>query len=100
MATTHATIAAAGTSLILGTADPLALFLSLIGSQLPDLNPFSSMVGQIFSPISTCSDGKYFIVANEGDLFIMTDGKSGFCKAPEQILTERITERMQRRLEK
>ena len=38
MAITHASIAAAGTSLILGTANPLALGLAILGSQLPDLD--------------------------------------------------------------
>ena len=38
MSVTHCTIAAAGTSLILGTANPLSLGLAIIGSQLPDLD--------------------------------------------------------------
>ena len=35
---THCAIAAAGTSLILGTAAPLPLGLAILGSQLPDLD--------------------------------------------------------------
>ncbi|MGV2830727.1 hypothetical protein [Myxosarcina sp. GI1(2024)] len=38
MSITHAAIAFAGTSLILGTAEPLPLGLAIIGSQLPDLD--------------------------------------------------------------
>ncbi len=36
MAVTHAMIAAAGCSLILGTANPMTLGLAVVGSQLPD----------------------------------------------------------------
>lgn len=59
MSVTHATIATAGTSLILGTADPLALFLSLIGSQLPDIDTSTSVIGQIFYPISSRIEKRY-----------------------------------------
>jgi inner membrane protein len=38
MALTHSLIAAAGTSLILATADPMALGLAILGSQLPDID--------------------------------------------------------------
>ena len=52
MAITHAAIAAAGTSLILGTASPLNLGLAVLGSQLPDLDTSTSLIGQILFPIS------------------------------------------------
>jgi inner membrane protein len=52
MAITHAAIAAAGTSLILGTAEPLPLGLAVLGSQLPDLDTSTSVIGQILFPIS------------------------------------------------
>lgn len=52
MSITHATIAVAGTSLILGTAEPLPLGLAVLGSQLPDLDTSTSTIGQIFFPIS------------------------------------------------
>ncbi|MGH2413351.1 MAG: metal-dependent hydrolase, partial [Microcystaceae cyanobacterium] len=45
-------IAVAGTSLILGTANPIALGLAILGSQLPDLDTSTSTIGQIFFPIS------------------------------------------------
>lgn len=59
MSITHATIATAGTSLILGTADPLALFLSLVGSQLPDIDTSNSTIGKIFFPISNWIEERY-----------------------------------------
>ncbi len=52
MAITHAAIAAAGTSLILGTASPFNLGLAILGSQLPDLDTSTSLIGQIFFPVS------------------------------------------------
>ncbi len=42
MAVTHAMIAAAGCSLILGTANPMTLGLAVVGSQLPDLDTTDS----------------------------------------------------------
>jgi inner membrane protein len=59
MALTHATIATAGTSLILGTASPLPLGLAIIGSQLPDLDITTSTVGKIFFPISSWIEDRF-----------------------------------------
>ena len=44
MSITHALIAAAGTSLILATADPMALGLAVLGSQLPDIDTTTPLV--------------------------------------------------------
>ena len=60
MALTHAAFAesaplataAAGTSLILGTASPFNLGLAILGSQLPDIDTSTSLIGQICFPIS------------------------------------------------
>ncbi len=52
MSITHALIAPAGVSLILSTADPLVLGLAVLGSQLPDLDTSTSLIGQIFFPLS------------------------------------------------
>ena len=52
MAITHAVISAAGTSLILSSASPMTLGLAILGSQLPDLDSSSSIIGQIFFPLS------------------------------------------------
>ena len=59
MAITHSAIATAGTSLILGTANPLALGLAIIGSQLPDLDTTTSTVGKIFFSISSWIEDRF-----------------------------------------
>jgi inner membrane protein len=59
MSVTHCTIAAAGTSLILGTANPLPLGLAIIGSQLPDLDTTTSTVGKIFFPLSSWIEDRF-----------------------------------------
>ena len=59
MSITHAAIAAAGTSLILGTADPLPLGLAILGSQLPDLDTTTSTIGKIFFPISSWIEDRF-----------------------------------------
>jgi inner membrane protein len=59
MSVTHCAIAAAGTSLILGTANPLSLGLAIIGSQLPDLDTTTSTVGKIFFPISSWIEDRF-----------------------------------------
>ncbi len=67
LAITHAAVsrtrvrssATAGTSLILGTADPLFLGLSIIGSQLPDIDTTTSNIGKVFFPISSWIEDNY-----------------------------------------
>jgi inner membrane protein len=59
MSVTHAAIATAGISLILGTADPLALGLALLASQLPDLDTSTSYIGQICFPISRWLEARF-----------------------------------------
>ena len=59
MAITHCSIAAAGTSLILGTAAPLPLGLAILGSQLPDLDTTTSTIGKIFFPISSWIEDRF-----------------------------------------
>jgi inner membrane protein len=59
MAITHSAIALSGTSLILGTANPLALGLAVIGSQLPDLDTTTSTIGKIFFPISSWIEDRF-----------------------------------------
>ena len=53
MALTHAAIAATGTSLVLGTSEPLPLGLAILGSQIPDIDTTTSTIGKIFFPISS-----------------------------------------------
>ena len=54
MAITHVVIAVSAASLTfgLGTNDPVALGLALLGSQLPDLDTTTSTIGQICFPLS------------------------------------------------
>lgn len=52
-------IALSGTSLILGTTNPLALGLAIIGSQLPDLDTTTSTIGKIFFPISSWIEDRF-----------------------------------------
>jgi inner membrane protein len=59
MSITHSAIALSGTSLILGTANPLALGLAVIGSQLPDLDTTTSTIGKIFFPISSWIEDRF-----------------------------------------
>lgn len=59
MAVTHAAIAAAGTSLVLGTFNPLPLGLAILGSQLPDLDTTTSTIGKIFFPLSSWIEDRF-----------------------------------------
>lgn len=59
MAVSHATIALAGTSLIFSTAEPLPLALAVVGSQLPDLDTTTSVIGQIAFPVSSWIEDRY-----------------------------------------
>jgi inner membrane protein len=59
MAITHSAIALSGTSLILGTANPLVLGLAIIGSQLPDLDTTTSTIGKICFPISSWIEDRF-----------------------------------------
>ena len=59
MSVTHCVIASAGTSLILGTAEPLPLGLAILGSQLPDLDTTTSTIGKIFFPISSWIEDRF-----------------------------------------
>ena len=59
MSITHSAIAAAGTSLILGTASPLPLGLAILGSQIPDIDTTTSTVGKICYPISSWIEDRF-----------------------------------------
>ncbi|EKU97113.1 putative membrane-bound metal-dependent hydrolase [Leptolyngbya sp. PCC 7375] len=59
MAITHAAIATAGASLLLGTAQPLPLALAVLGSQLPDIDTTTSIIGQVFYPISSWIEDRF-----------------------------------------
>ena len=59
MAITHAVLATAGVCLLLGSADPLVLGLAIIGSQLPDLDTSTSLIGQVFFPLSSFIEDRF-----------------------------------------
>ena len=59
MAITHAAIATAGASLLLGTAQPLPLALAVLGSQLPDIDTTTSIIGQVLYPLSSWIEDRY-----------------------------------------
>ncbi len=59
MAVTHAVISSGLSSLILGKTDTLTLGLSILGSQLPDLDTSTSIIGQICFPISSYLEDNY-----------------------------------------
>lgn len=59
MALTHSIIAAAGTSFILTTGNPLHLALAIAGSQLPDIDTSTSTIGQILFPISNWIEDRF-----------------------------------------
>jgi inner membrane protein len=59
MSITHSLIAAAGTSLIIGTADPMALGLAVLGSQLPDIDTTTIAIGKIFFPLSNFLEDRF-----------------------------------------
>ncbi|MEM9008478.1 MAG: metal-dependent hydrolase [Cyanobacteria bacterium P01_F01_bin.86] len=53
------TNAAAGVSLLLSTADPLPLALAVLGSQLPDLDTTTSIIGQVLYPVSSWIEDRF-----------------------------------------
>ncbi len=59
MSVTHCVIALSGTSLILGTAEPLPLGLAILGSQIPDIDTTTSTIGKIFYPISSWIEDRF-----------------------------------------
>jgi inner membrane protein len=52
MSLTHAAIASVGVSFALGDTSPLVLGLAIVGSQLPDMDTSTSLLGQILFPVS------------------------------------------------
>jgi inner membrane protein len=59
MSITHAAIALTTTSISLGTADAFVLGLSIIGSQLPDLDKSDSIIGRVLFPIARWLEKRY-----------------------------------------
>ncbi|NJR72950.1 MAG: metal-dependent hydrolase [Scytonema sp. CRU_2_7] len=59
MALTHAAIAGSIVSLVLGDCSPLVLGCAAIGSQLPDLDTSTSLVGSVAFPVSRWIEERY-----------------------------------------
>ncbi len=59
MALTHAAIATTGVVLALGDSSPLILGLTLLGSQVPDLDTSESLIGQTLVPLSRFLESRF-----------------------------------------
>ncbi len=59
MALTHCAISAAAVGFALSTTEPLPLAMAILGSQLPDLDTSTSLIGQVFFPISRWLESKF-----------------------------------------
>lgn len=59
MALTHSAIAAAAVGFSLGTTDPLVMGMAILGSQLPDLDTSTSLIGQICFPVSRWLEARF-----------------------------------------
>ncbi len=59
MALTHATIAGSVVSLALGDCSPLVLGCAILGSQLPDIDTSTSLVGSAAFPVSRWIEARY-----------------------------------------
>lgn len=59
MALTHSAIAAAAVGFSLGTTDPLVMGMAILGSQLPDLDTSTSLIGQICFPVSRWIESRF-----------------------------------------
>ncbi|UBF27496.1 metal-dependent hydrolase [Kovacikia minuta CCNUW1] len=59
LSVTHATLAIASTSLLMGTSDPWVLGTAAIASQLPDIDTTGSVPGRIFFPVSRWLEARY-----------------------------------------
>ena len=78
MAITHAAIAVSAASLTfgLGTNNPVALGLALLGSQLPDLDTTTSTIGQI----KTINKGKISVPKYVWKVILVENSNSGEVK--------------------
>lgn len=59
MAVTHAAIAASLTPLVLSNSSPMVVGLAIVGSQLPDLDTSTSIIGQVAYPLSSFLEKRY-----------------------------------------
>ncbi len=59
MALTHCAISAAAVGFALSTTEPLPMAMAILGSQLPDLDTSTSIIGQVFFPVSRWLEQKF-----------------------------------------
>jgi len=59
MALTHSAIAAAAVGFSLSSTDPLVMGVAILGSQLPDLDTSTSLIGQICFPVSRWLENRF-----------------------------------------
>ncbi len=59
MSVTHAAIACSGSALLLGSSSPWTLLLSVIGSQLPDIDTTKSIAGKTLYPIAAWFEARF-----------------------------------------
>lgn len=53
MSITHAALAGAAVPLLLSSSDPMVFGLAVVGSQLPDIDTTTSLIGQVCYPLSS-----------------------------------------------
>lgn len=59
LAITHAAIAVAGATAIIGTTEPTVLFCAVVASQLPDLDTTKSYSGRVLYPLAKFLEERY-----------------------------------------
>lgn len=59
MSITHAALAGAAVPLLLSSSDPMVFGLAILGSQLPDIDTTTSLIGQVCYPISNFIESKF-----------------------------------------
>ncbi len=59
MSVTHAAIACSGSAILLGSSSPWTLLLSVIGSQLPDIDTTKSISGKTLYPIAAWFEARF-----------------------------------------
>ena len=91
---THAAIAVSAASLTfgLGTNNPVALGLALLGSQLPDLDTTTSTIGQILFPVSNWLEDNFpHRSITHSLLATVTLAAITQCQAPPDRVTHRLS---------
>ncbi len=59
MSITHAALAGAAVPLLLSSSDSMVCGLAVLGSQLPDIDTTTSLIGQVCYPLSNWIESKF-----------------------------------------